>query len=174
MGSMSDPHAQIGDDVEVGAETRIWPFASVIRRAKIGRACNIASCAIVDGAVIGDRCLIGHGAQVHPGARLGNDVFVGPGAILCNDRWPRTGKADFDTGLLLRRELVTVDVADGASIGAGAIILPGAAVGSGAMIAAGAVVAESVPAGHLFKRNGSMVRIEPGRPPNRLRRAAAA
>jgi acetyltransferase-like isoleucine patch superfamily enzyme len=41
----------------------------------------------------------------------------------------------------------------GASIGAGAVILPGVTIGEGAMIGAGAVVTKSVPAGETWVGN---------------------
>ncbi|MEG3085550.1 DapH/DapD/GlmU-related protein [Sphingomonas sp. PB2P12] len=44
-------------------------------------------------------------------------------------------------------------VEQGASIGAGAIILPGVRIGKGAMIGAGAVVTHDVPAGATMVGN---------------------
>lgn len=134
-----DPHPRI----------RVWPYAQVIRGAILGDGCSIGSCAIVDGSTLGERVSVGHGAQIHPGIKIGNDVFVGPGAIFCNDMWPEVDKEGFEIPV---GSFVTV-VEDGASIGAGAIILPGNRIGAGAVIAAGAVVDRDVPAGTLFRRN---------------------
>lgn len=166
---MIDHQAVIGETVVIGAGTRVWQFASVIRGSRIGRDCVIGGCSVVDGAFIGNGCKIGHGAQLHPGSRLGDQVFVGPGAILCNDCWPSTGK--FEIEPLLSGEFVTVEVLCGASIGAGAIILPGVRIGAGAMIAAGSVVERSVKDHHLHKRSGEVVPIDE-RIPQRMRRAA--
>ncbi|MCW3797511.1 hypothetical protein OMW55_06810 [Sphingomonas sp. BN140010] len=44
-------------------------------------------------------------------------------------------------------------VCRGASIGAGAVILPGLTIGEGAMIGAGAVVTHDVPAGETWVGN---------------------
>lgn len=143
----------------IGAHTRVWQFASVIRDAKIGARCNIGSCSIVDGGVLGDECLIGHGAFVGPGSVLGKRVFVGPAAVLCNDAWPSTSKDGFDVQKLLSGAVVTVRVLDDASIGAGAVIMPGVIIGQHSLIAAGAVVTRSVPAGFLHNRDGSLVPI---------------
>lgn len=169
---MIDREARIGETAVIGADTKVWQFASVIRGARVGERCVIGGCAVVDGAFVGSGCKIGHGAQLHPGSWLGNDVFVGPGAILCNDRWPGVDRDGFEIEPLLSGEVVTVDVKDGASIGAGAIILPGVVIGEGAMIAAGAVVDRSVPMEHLFKRSGEIVPIDPARTPKRMREAA--
>jgi UDP-2-acetamido-3-amino-2,3-dideoxy-glucuronate N-acetyltransferase len=155
---MIDGVAHIADGVRIGTGTNVWQFASVIRGAEIGENCSIGACSIVDCAKIGDRCSVGHGAQLHPGLLAGNEVFFGPGCIICNDPWPRVRKADFDIGAIMAG-FITVRIGDGASIGAGAIVLPGNTIGEGAMIAAGAVVDQNVPAGHLFKRGGLLALI---------------
>lgn len=154
--------------VTIGAGTRVWQFASVIRNSKVGEYCNIASCAIVDGAVIGDQCVIGHGAFINPGIKIGNDVFVGAHVSFCNDYWPRVSKVGwFSIEKLVDHEIMVTSVKDGASIGVGAIVMPGLTIGERAMIAAGAVVTLSVPADFLYRRDGSLVPID--REPNRMR-----
>lgn len=163
----------ICDGAGIGARTRVWQFASVIRNAVVGEDCTIGANAIVDAAKIGDRCLIGHAASVHPGVEIGNDVFVGPSVVFCNDRWPRASKEGFDASKLLSGEIVTTKVEDGASVGAGAVVIPGVVIGADAMIAAGAVVDRDVPKCHIFKRDGTMALIEPGRPVRRIVEAQA-
>jgi UDP-2-acetamido-3-amino-2,3-dideoxy-glucuronate N-acetyltransferase len=154
---MIHPKAHIDPDVVLGLNTRVWQFASVIRAAKVGEACNIASCAIVDAATLGDGCLIGHGAQVHPGSKLGRDVFLGPGAVITNDRWPSTEKAGWE---FPERGRHTVVIEDGASIGANAVILSGVTIGAGAVIAAGATVYMDIPAGMVWTQD-QMFRQKP-------------
>lgn len=171
VGGMIHPQAEIGETVRIGERSRVWQFASVIRGAQIGEDCNIASCVIVDGAKLGDRCIVGHGSSVHPGTVIGNDVFVGPAVTFCNDRWPRVPKEGFDIDWLLSGG-VSIRVDDDASIGAGAVVLPGVVIGTGAMVAAGAVVNKSVPSCHLFKRSGEIVPIDPGKPHRRMWKAA--
>ena len=63
-------------------------------------------------------------------------MFVGPQATFTNDMMPRS-RQPF--------ELRYTTVRRGASIGAGAVILPGITVGEGAMVGAGAVVTKDVP-----------------------------
>ena len=174
---MIDPTARIEQpcivkDASVGARSIVWEFAKVIRGAAVGADCSIGGCAIVDAALVGDRCLVGHGAQLHPGTKVGNDVFVGPGVIVCNDRWPRVGKDGFHPQLLLERKMVTVDIADGVSIGAGAIILPGVSIGANAVVAAGSVVTHSMPPCSLWKRKGGWVSLA-ARRPQRMRDAGS-
>lgn len=174
---MIDPSARLEQpcivkDASVGARSIIWEFAKVIRGAGIGEDCSIGGCAIIDAAQIGHRCAIGHGAQVHPGAWLRDEVFVGPGAIICNDRWPRVAKDGFDAAALLSGEFITVEIHEGASIGAGAIVLPGVVIGAGSVVAAGAVVTHSMPPCSLWKREGGWVPMV-ARQPMRMRAAGS-
>lgn len=164
---MISKKAHVAPDAKIGADTSVWQFASVIRGAVIGEGCVIASNAIVDGAEIGDRCLIGHGAGVHPGALIGDEVFIGPGAVLCNDAWPRAHKRGFDAA----QRSVTVE--NGASIGACAVVLPGVRIGARAMVAAGVTVTRDVPPNHLCGPNGAVSPItdEEARCEKRSRRA---
>lgn len=168
---MIHPKAHV-EDSQIGERTKIWQFASVIRGAKVGKDCSIATGAIVDGATLGDRVIVSHGAFIDPGIVIGNDVFIGPHVDMCNDAWPRAEKSGFDIAALLSGDLVTTRIEDGASLGAGVIVLPGIIIGADAMIAAGSVVECSVPPAHLHKRNGMVVPIDPARMVKRMRPAA--
>jgi len=164
---MQMAHIQMG--VTVGARTKVWQFASLIRKAVIDEDCTIAAFVMVDGATLGKRVLVGNGAFICPGTEIGDDVFFGPGARTCNDRWPSVSKEDFDVEELVSGRVITVRIGSGASIGAGAIILPGVQVGAGARVAAGAVVKVSVPDGHLYKCSGEVVPIDLHRKNERMR-----
>jgi UDP-2-acetamido-3-amino-2,3-dideoxy-glucuronate N-acetyltransferase len=122
----------------IGANTRIWQFSVVLPGARIGADVNICShCFVEDDVIVGDRCTLKNGVQLWDGLRLGNDVFIGPNATFANDNFPRSRERP-------PKFLDTV-VEDGASIGAGAVILPGITIGARAMVGAGAVVTRSVP-----------------------------
>jgi UDP-2-acetamido-3-amino-2,3-dideoxy-glucuronate N-acetyltransferase len=170
---MIDPsafiHPQSCVDVErvsIGARTRIWQFASVIRGTVLGEDCNVASCATLDGPKFGNRCIISQGVAMGPGFMFGDDCFVGPNVVVCNDRWPRADKDGFDLSAF-QEGFFTVLVGHKTSIGANATILPGVIIGAGCMIAAGAVVDRDVPADHLFRRDGGMRKLD-GRFPRRM------
>ncbi len=138
---MSQPFSHPLSDVQssaIGSGTRVWQFVVVLPGAQIGQDCNICShCLIESDVVIGDRVTVKSGVQLWDGLRVGNDVFIGPNASFTNDRFPRSQQKP-------EKFLVTT-IHDGASIGAGAVILPGVVIGSKAMVAAGAVVTRSVP-----------------------------
>jgi UDP-2-acetamido-3-amino-2,3-dideoxy-glucuronate N-acetyltransferase len=170
-----DPTARIHrlahvENARIGARTRVWQFASVIRGTVLGADCNVASCATLDGPVFGDRCIISQGVAMGPGFLFGNDIFVGPNVTICNDRWPTTSKLGFDITALQRGRWAVI-VMDGASIGANAVVLPGVTIGERAMIAAGAVVSGNVPADHILYRNGALSKIWSDRPIRRMRQA---
>jgi len=123
---------------DIGQGTKIWQFCVVLAGAKIGAECNICSHVLIEGDVtVGDRVTIKSGVQLWDGLRVGNDVFIGPNATFTNDLFPRSKQYP-------KRYLETI-IEDGASIGAGAVILPGLVIGQGAMVGAGATVTRSVP-----------------------------
>jgi UDP-2-acetamido-3-amino-2,3-dideoxy-glucuronate N-acetyltransferase len=134
----------------IGAGTRVWQFVVVLAGAKIGQNCNICShCLIENDVVIGDRVTVKSGVQLWDGLRVGDDVFIGPNASFTNDRFPRSKKTP-------EKFLRTV-VEAGASIGAGATILPGITIGCDAMVGAGAVVTRSVPPGAIVLGNPAAI-----------------
>lgn len=138
------PLADVQSD-EVGAGTRIWQFAVVLKGSRIGRDCNICAHTFIEGGVtLGDRVTVKSGVFLWDGLTAEDDVFIGPNATFTNDRSPRSGqRTPFEPTLLKA----------GASIGAGAVILPGLQIGRNAMIGAGAVVTRSVPDGETWVGN---------------------
>ena len=135
---------------QIGETTRIWQFVVVLPGAKIGSDCNICShCLIENDVVIGNRSTLKSGVQLWDGLRIGNDVFIGPNATFANDSFPRSRQ---------RPEKFSVTtIEDGASIGAGAVILPGVTVGRNAMVGAGAVVTRSVPPNAIVVGNPARI-----------------
>lgn len=161
------PKAEVHKSCRIGARTKIWQFASVLRGAVLGDDCTVASGACFDGSVAGNRTILCHNLAAGPGFLLGDDVFIGPNCTLGNDNWPRAAKEGFDPKRFNGEDWAIV-IENGASVGANSVILPGVRVGAGAMIAAGSVVAKSVPAGHLFK-DGKTTLVS--RAPPRMRMA---
>ncbi len=123
---------------DVGEGTRIWAFAHVLPKARIGRDCNICDYVFIENdVVVGDRVTIKSGVQLWDGVTLEDDVFVGPNATFTNDLFPRSKQYPEKFSRTLVRK--------GASIGANATLLPGVTIGQNAMIGAGAVVTQDVP-----------------------------
>ena len=138
---MNQPFIHPLSDVQsaaIGSGTRVWQFVVVLPGAQIGQDCNICSHSLIENdVVIGDRVTVKSGVQLWDGLRVGNDVFIGPNASFTNDRFPRSQQKP--------AKFLVTSIHNGASIGAGAVILPGVVIGSKAMVAAGAVVTRSVP-----------------------------
>lgn len=156
--SFIHPLAVVHDDCEIGEGTRIWQFASVLRGARLGRDCVVASGACFDGSVAGDRVILCHNLAAGPGFWLKDDVFIGPNVTLCNDSWPRTRKDGFDPAMF-NGERWAIIIEEGASVGAGATVLPGVIIGKGAMVGAGVVCGKDVPAHHMMLSNQVCVPI---------------
>ena len=130
----------------VPESTRIWQFCVVLPEAEIGENCNVCShCFIENDVKIGNNVTIKCGVQLWDGLRVEDDVFIGANVSFTNDRYPRSKQypAHFEKTV----------VRQGASIGAGSVVLCGIEIGEKAMIGAGSVVTKDVPAGELWLGN---------------------
>lgn len=138
--------AQVSDSADIGAGTRIWNQCQVRENVRIGGNCILGKDVYVDfGVQIGDNVKIQNGALVYHGTTIDSGVFVGPGAIFTNDKAPRAINPDGSLKTDADWEVGQTHIAFGASIGAGAVILPNVRIGSFAMVGAGAVVTRDVP-----------------------------
>jgi acetyltransferase-like isoleucine patch superfamily enzyme len=140
------PTADVSPEASLGDRTRVWHRTQICAGARVGDECIVGSAVFVDRDVqIGNRVKIQTGAQLYHGAEIEDGVFVGPLVCLANDKYPRAiapdGRLKTDADWVLGRTRIRY----GASLGAGAVILPGVAVGRFALVAAGAVVAQDVP-----------------------------
>ncbi|MDL0096175.1 acyltransferase [Campylobacter vicugnae] len=131
--NLSDVQSQ-----NIGNNTNIWQFCVVLPGAIIGDNCNICShCFIENDVKIGNNVTIKCGVQIWDGITIEDNVFIGPNVTFCNDLYPRSKKYP--------KEFAKTIIHKGASIGAGAVILPGITIGENAMIAAGSVITKNVP-----------------------------
>lgn len=144
-------HAQaLVESPHVGEGTRIWAFAHVLPKARIGKDCNICDGVFIENDVtVGDRVTVKCGVQLWDGITLEDDVFVGPNATFTNDKHPRSRAYPEKFSRTL--------VQKGASIGANATLLPGITVQQGAMVGAGAVVTKDVPAFSIVVGNPAKI-----------------
>jgi UDP-2-acetamido-3-amino-2,3-dideoxy-glucuronate N-acetyltransferase len=134
---------------QIGPRTRIWAFVHVLPGAVIGEDCNICDHVFIENdVIIGNRVTVKCGVQLWDGVRLDDDVFVGPNVTFTNDPFPRS------------RQWVSpaiTHVAEGASIGANATILPGVMIGKGSMVGAGSVITSDVPPHAIVAGNPSRI-----------------
>jgi acetyltransferase-like isoleucine patch superfamily enzyme len=126
--------------------TNIWQYTVVLKGSQIGENCNICShCFIENDVRIGKNVTIKCGVQIWDGIELEDNVMIGSNVTFTNDMYPRSKNKGWT--------LLKTKVCRGATIGAGAVILPGLTIGEGAFIAAGSVVTKDVPAGELWMGN---------------------
>lgn len=142
---MIHPTAEVGTS-RIGRGTKIWQHCVVLSGAVIGDDCNInAFCFIENNVVVGDRVTVKCGVYLWDGITIEDEVFIGPNVTFSNDKYPRSKRYPDD--------FMRTVVRKGASIGAGAVILPGLTIGEDAMIGAGSVVTKNIGAGCLVVGN---------------------
>lgn len=150
---MNHPFIHALADVQsnmVGAGTRVWQFVVVFAGAQIGLDCNICSnCLIESDVIIGNRVTVKSGVQLWDGLRVADDVFIGPNVTFANDRFPRSK--------IKPVHFLQIILEVGASVGAGATILPNITIGRNAMVGAGAVVTRSVPPNAIVVGNPAKI-----------------
>ncbi|HET6953311.1 MAG TPA: acyltransferase [Acidimicrobiales bacterium] len=121
----------------VGKGTQIWHHAHVRSGAVIGRGGTVGKGVYVDdGAIIGDEVKLQNHVCVYKGVTIESRVFVGPNATFTNDLFPRAVNEEW--------VVVPTTVREGASIGAGAVVVCGHEIGAYAMVGSGSVVTRDV------------------------------
>lgn len=129
--------ASIDANVVIGHGTKIWHNSHISDGAQIGKNCIIGQNVFVGkGVKIGNGCKIQNNAQIFSGVTLEDNVFIAPNVTFTNTLIPRADKE--------QKNFVKTVVREGATIGAGAIIICGNDIGKRAFIAAGTVVTKSV------------------------------
>lgn len=122
----------------IGITTVVWQFCVILSECKIGENCNInAHCFIENNVTIGNNVTVKSGVYIWDGTIIEDNVFIGPNVTFTNDKNPRSK--------VYPDNFLTTTIKTGASIGAGAVILPGITIGKNAMIGAGSVVTKDVP-----------------------------
>jgi acetyltransferase-like isoleucine patch superfamily enzyme len=151
----------IVESSSIGSGTRIWAFARVQPKARIGRGSNICDRVFVENdVVIGDRVTVSSGVQLWDGITLEDDVFIGPNATFIDDRSSKSRRPP----VALTRTVVR----SGASIGANATVSPGLTIGRNATVADGAVVMHDVPPNAVVIGNPASIAGYVGAAPDAL------
>lgn len=151
-GSLIQRAARFGVRVHCALQLRVLRAWYRLTLREVGPGCVFGSGLIVQGhdqIRLGDNVRINDYVFLQCGGdselRIGSDVTVSIGAKIMTGQYP-VGDAGHDRSTHVYE---TVEIEDGAWIGAGAIVLPGVRIGRGSIVAAGAVVSKDVPAGSL-------------------------
>lgn len=138
--------ADVSKSATVGKDVSVWNNAQIRENAKIGSNCSIGKDAYIDhDVVIGNNCKIQNQALIYFGTTIEDDVFIGPQVCFANDKNPRAVLPDGSAKKNSDWKVGSILVKKGASIGAGAILIPNLVIGNWAMIGAGSVVVKDVP-----------------------------
>jgi UDP-2-acetamido-3-amino-2,3-dideoxy-glucuronate N-acetyltransferase len=139
--------AALVESNHIGSGTKIWAFTHVLSGARIGARCNIGDhCFIEADVVIGDDVTIKNGNSIWNGVTIGDGVFVGPDVSFTNDLHPRSPRLPAAASRYEGTDwLVPTYVEEGATLGAGSVILAGKIIRRFAMVGAGSVVTRDVP-----------------------------
>ena len=149
-------HTALVDTGDIGAESVVWAYTHIMSGARIGKNCHISDhCFIESGVTVGDNTVIKSGNMLWEGITLEEGIFVGPCVLFTNDLYPRSRHLPETKNRYRNKKnwLAPTLIKRGASLGAGAVILPGVTVGTFSMVGAGAVVSRDVPPYGLVKGN---------------------
>lgn len=145
------PTAVVDKTAVIGDGTKVWHFVHVRENAEIGRNCKLGDYVYVGkGVKIGNDVKLENRATIFNGVRIEDKVLVGPNVTFTNDPYPRS----FNVGW----KVVETLVKEGASIGAGTVVVCGATIGEYALIGAGSVVTKEVPSHAVAHGNPAEVR----------------
>lgn len=122
-------------DVRLGSHVRTGHNVIIREEVTVGDHSLIGTGVIIDGKTsVGSKVSIQSGAYIPWKTTIEDHVFLGPNCILTNDKYVMRTPYELK-GPIIRR---------GASVGAGAIIMPGVELGEEAVIGAGSVVTRDV------------------------------
>jgi len=145
------PTAVVDKTVKIGEGTKVWHFVHMRENAEIGKNCVLGHSVYVGkGVKIGDGVKLENRATLYQGVKIEDKVFVGPHVTFTNDPYPRSFSTNW--------KIVETLVREGASIGAGSVVVCGVTIGEYAMIGAGSVITKDVPSHALAYGNPAKVR----------------
>ena len=139
----------VGNDAHIRSHTNIYNGSLIGDNFVTGNRVNIReNCVIGSNVSIGTGSVLEHDVKIGDNVRLHSLCFVCELTILKDNCWigPRVTflNAKIPNKINTKNLLTGVTVEEGASIGAGCILLPGVIIGKESLIGAGAVVTKNV------------------------------
>jgi UDP-2-acetamido-3-amino-2,3-dideoxy-glucuronate N-acetyltransferase len=137
--------AEVDKGAKIGSGTKVWHNSHITDSAVVGKSCILGQNCYVAGR-IGSHCKLQNNVNLYQGVTLEDYVFCGPSMTFTNDinpraKYPKDGK------------WLKTKVKEGASLGAGTVILCGIVIGKWAFVGAGSVVTKNIPDFGLYYGN---------------------
>ena len=136
----------IGKNVKMGSGIKIWSNSTIREDSQIGSGTSIGIGVYVGSNVkIGENCKIQNYAQIYEGSEISDGVFIGPLVVITNDKKPRALNSQGKIKTRSDWQQERIFVAEGASLGAGSILVAPLKIGQNALVGAGSIVTRDVP-----------------------------
>ena len=130
------------ENVQVGADTKIWYWVHIMSGTKIGQNCNIGDRVFIGkNVIIGDNVRIANGVNIYEGTVIKDRVFLGNNVSFTNVRYPRAWRK--------ANQFMATVIEEDATVNANAVITAGVRVGRGATVGDGAIVVNNVSDGGM-------------------------
>ena len=155
------PTASLTGPAIIGPNTEIRPGAFIRGSALVGADCVVGNSVELKNVIIFDHVQVPHYNYVGDSI-LGYGAHMGAGAVTSNIKSDRTnvvvrdGSERFETGL---RKMGAM-LGDHVEVGCNSVLNPGTVIGPGSRVYPLSSVRGFVPAGHIYKNNGSIVKIK--------------
>jgi bifunctional UDP-N-acetylglucosamine pyrophosphorylase/glucosamine-1-phosphate N-acetyltransferase len=185
-----DVNAVLVGEITLGDRVSIGPNC-YLRDASIGAGTTVHANCVIDGARVGEQCVIGPFARLRPGTALARDVHVGNfvevknssvGAGSKANHLTYLGDAEVGSGVNVGAGTISCNydgankwptvIEDGAFIGSGSMLVAPVRIGAGATIGAGSTIAKTAPAGALTLTRAPQATVKTWRRPGKLGAAA--
>jgi bifunctional UDP-N-acetylglucosamine pyrophosphorylase / glucosamine-1-phosphate N-acetyltransferase len=173
-----DVNAVFIGKVQLAAGVQVGPNC-LIANSRIGAGTQVHANSVIDQAIVGENCRIGPFARLRPDAVLQADVHIGNfvevknaeiGAHSKANHLAYVGDATVGSGVNIGAGSITCNydgankwptvIEDGASIGAGSMLVAPVRIGAGSTVGAGSTIAANTPDGKLSLERSKQLSVE--------------
>ena len=173
----ADEYDQVGEDVWIAKSATVFQTAYIHGPAIIGKNAEIRQCAFIRGnAIVGEGAVVGNSTELKNvilfnkvqvphynyvgDSVLGFKSHMGAGSITSNVKSDKTlvvvknGEEKIETGL----KKMGAMLGDHVEVGCNSVLNPGTVIGRNSNVYPTSCVRGVIPAGHIFKRPGEVVK----------------
>ena len=173
----ADEYDQVGEDVWIAKSATVFQTAYIHGPAIIGKNAEVRQCAFIRGnAIVGEGAVVGNSTELKNvilfnkvqvphynyvgDSVLGFKSHMGAGSITSNVKSDKTlvvvknGEEKIETGL----KKMGAMLGDHVEVGCNSVLNPGTVIGRNSNVYPTSCVRGVIPAGHIFKRLGDVVK----------------